>query len=200
MTRSVLIEAIPVGTPEDRGHPKMSEYTEEETPVGGGMTRRQFVTRSAVIGGMVWAAPAISTLGGRAFAAEHTPRDCVDISYLAVVITVGGTTYQFKVQSDEPCENAGETPHCPEPDGWEKTLVNNTGGCAYIGSLFLVDQSDPCCWSVTVTGTDDFELAGVAMGAGGTDSPSGKGFCEDDPTITNGGRKYVFCSGPTRNA
>ena len=180
----------------------MSEYTEEETSVGSGMSRRQFVTRSAVIGGMVWAAPVISTVGSRAFAAEHTPRDCVDISYLAVVIDVDGTTYQFKVQADDECENFGETPKCDEPTGWEKTLDNNLGGCDYIGigEKFSVDQSDPCCWSVTVNQGESFSLAGVAMGAGGTDSPSGQGFCEDNPSISNGGRKYNFCSGPTKNA
>ena len=188
--------------PEHEVHLNMSEYTEEETPLSGGMTRRQFVTRSAVVGGMVWAAPAISTLGGRAFAAEHTPRDCVDISYLAVVIEVGGTTYQFKVQKDGSCEDFGQTAKCPSPAGWQTKREdgNNVGGCAYLGDLFVVDQSDPCCWSVTVTGSASFTLRGVAMGAGGTNSPSGQGFCEDNPSITNGGRKYVFCSGPTRNA
>ena len=177
----------------------MSDNIDEEVPVSG-MNRRDFVKRTAIVGGMVWAAPAISTLGGRAFAStEGTPRDCVDISYLAVVITVDGTTYQFKIDSNGTCENAGQTPKCESPNGWEERLSPNTGGCSLIGSRFLVDQTDPCCWSVTVAGNETFSLTGVAMGAGGDMSPSGQGFCAS-PTVSNGNRKYTFCSPATKNA
>jgi hypothetical protein len=45
----------------------MDEHTELEGQ-SGGMDRRDFVKRSAILGGMVWAAPAVSSLGSRAFA------------------------------------------------------------------------------------------------------------------------------------
>lgn len=172
----------------------MSENPDHDTP-SGGMTRRTFVTRSAVVGGMVWAAPAISTLGSRAFAGTNgTPRDCPAISYLAVVIK-NGKTYQFKLDSEGGVETGGdlEAPHCPDPTGWNGP--NNIGGYPE-GTSWNI--SDSCCWEVTVP--NGYTLVGVAMGAGGTE-PKGNsntaapnGYCVQDPIIQNGGNTYRFCA------
>jgi hypothetical protein len=169
----------------------MSE--ELEIMEGSGTDRRTFIKRSAVVGGMVWAAPAISTLGSRAFAQTGTPRNCVDISHLVVVLTIGGTTYKFKIdENGAVCEDGGGSPYCPNPPGWDTAVA---GGC----DLVEWNTTDPCCWSVTVKGTDAFSLVGFAAGAGGTDSESGQGFCLSNATVSNGGRKYTFCGGETKN-
>jgi hypothetical protein len=162
----------------------MSE--ELEVMEGAGVDRRTFIKRSAVLGGMVWAAPAISTLGSRAFAATGTPRNCHAISYLAIVVT-NGQTYQFKLQADGSVEtsNPMEAPQCDDPTGWNDPA--NIGGFP-AGTTW--DTSDECCWSVTLP--PGYTLTGVAMGAGG-DSTT-QGYCIDNPTITNGGQKYTFCA------
>jgi hypothetical protein len=166
--------------------------TEEFEAIEGSTSdRRTFIKRSAVLGGMVWAAPAISTLGSRAFAeTQGTPRDCHAISYLAVVIDTSAGRYQFKWNKGGPCEDTGETAQCTPPDGWQNPLTTNTGGCG----VFTVDDADECCWIVNIpTGITVTKIVGVAMGAGGDKTT--QGYCVD-ATYTNGGNQYRFCAPP----
>jgi hypothetical protein len=170
------------------------------TEEASGLDRRTFVKRSAIVGGMVWAAPAITTLGSRAFAATGgTPRKCVDISYLGVVVTTNVGTFRFKHNSTGVCQDGQDErfPGCTKPTGWDAA----SPGCA----IFEVVTTDACCWyfvvpdSINGVAVTTWSVVGVAMGAGGTDSPSGQGFCVDNYTVTNGGRKYTYCSPPTKN-
>jgi hypothetical protein len=159
-----------------------------------GIDRRSFIKRGAIVGGMVWAAPAISALGPRAFAQENgTPRLCTDISNIAVVFTVNGTTYQAKYDLDDGCAATGNaTPNCPDPDGWSTGL----DGCSYI----TWNTTDPCCWEATFNVPGDLEITsvvGVIEGGG----PSQVGFCVGNGEFieTNGGTTYRWCS-PTRTS
>lgn len=172
----------------------MSEISEHDAP-SGGMTRRAFVTRSAAVGGMVWAAPAISTLGSRAFAETNgTPRNCHAISYLALVIdTKDDGRFQFKQNKGGACEHGGEVPQCPVPSGWQKQPSDNLNGCG----IFTVDTTDDCCWTVTIPGDIEVEsIVGVAMGAGGDNTEQGYCVTAD---ITAGRRSYQFCA-PNRDS
>ena len=172
----------------------MNDNLESGAPTG--VDRRDFIKRSAIVGGMVWAAPAISTLGSRAFASEHngTPR-CQAISTLAIVftLTVNGTTttYQAKYNLDELCEPDGRAaPGCDDPAGWEFNLSSNENGCL----LTSWDTSDPCCWKVTIGGEGTIGIVGVAVGGGGDLSPESTGYCIEEWTQTNGQRTYRWCA------
>jgi hypothetical protein len=156
---------------------------------GSDLARRDFLKRSAIVGGMVWAAPLIQS--APAFASGGTPDDTPGkhkISYLAVVVTCNGTRYQVKYESGKFAtpEYDGKVPHCENPTGWEEKLTDNTGGLPPT-SVFSPDSD--YCWSITVP--NGCTLVGVAMGAGGDTTE--QGFCVE-PTVGNGGNVYTFCS------
>jgi hypothetical protein len=157
---------------------------------GSELARRDFLKRSAIVGGMVWAAPLIQS--APAFASEGTP-DVPGkhaISYLAVVITCGADVYQVKYNAGGQVEYEGKVPWCDNPDGWQEKRTTNKAGLPPEGS-FSPDTA--YCWSITVPST--CTLVGVAMGAGG--DKTDQGFCvEPERTSTNGGNKYkyTFCS------
>jgi len=60
--------------------------TERETPQQGGLSRRDMLKRSAVVGGaLVWTTPAVQSLAGPAFASEATVQ-FDESSYVAMVV------------------------------------------------------------------------------------------------------------------
>lgn len=61
-----------------------------------GVTRRRLLVRGAVLGGVAWAAPAVTTVGGAAFAASPGEQD---ISFVAILATCGSTQYRFKFEA-----------------------------------------------------------------------------------------------------
>jgi len=68
----------------------------EMTTGAAGLDRRDFIRKSAIVGGMVWAAPAVSSLGSRAFAAG-TPMDGVGVSGFAFYVeNEGSASYKFE--------------------------------------------------------------------------------------------------------
>jgi hypothetical protein len=157
-----------------------------------GLDRRTFIKRGAIVGGMVWAAPAISSLGSRAFAADNgTPRKCTEISTLAIVFTIDGVTYQAKYSLRDECEDQGTAaPGCDDPNGWQFQRTSNLDGCL----ITTWDTTDPCCWKVTIGGEGTITIVGVAVGGGGDDSPAEGGFCVENWTQTNGARTYRWCA------
>ena len=62
-----------------------------------GVTRRRLLVRGAVLGGVAWAAPAVTTVGGAAFAVSPGAQD---ISFIAVLVTCGGTQFRAKWETD----------------------------------------------------------------------------------------------------
>ena len=165
-----------------------------ETGTASGIERRDFIKKSAIVGGLVWAAPAMSALGPRAFGQENngTPR-CTAISNIAIVFTANGTTYQAKFDLDDGCAGSGNaTPNCDDPDGWG----TGADGCEFI----TWDTSDECCWRATIDLPGEIEIksvVGVIEGGGGDDRPAG--FCVGDGELvqSNGGKTYQWCA-PTR--
>jgi hypothetical protein len=61
----------------------------------GGWTRRKVLTRGAMAGGLVWAAPAVTTVGSKVLAQTGSPRD-QDISFVAILASCDGVTYRVK--------------------------------------------------------------------------------------------------------
>jgi len=57
---------------------------EHEPTETGGLTRRQLVTRGAIAGGLVWAAPVIRTTAAYATTANGTERPCQNF-YMVVI-------------------------------------------------------------------------------------------------------------------
>ena len=85
--------------------------TERETPQQGGLSRRDMLKRSAVVGGaLVWTTPAVQSLMPAAHAGTEAPSGWSNFTF---VFTYDGTKYQAKY------ENGGGV-----PDGWE----NSPGG------------------------------------------------------------------------
>ena len=70
--------------------------SEELETMGGaaGLDRRDFIRKSAIVGGMVWAAPAVSTLGSRAFAGGTSLRG-KGVSAFQFFVKNGGSSYKF---------------------------------------------------------------------------------------------------------
>jgi hypothetical protein len=95
----------------------------EELFEGEGISRREMLKRSAIVGGasaMVWAAPSVTTFAPRAFGANGTPAS--DFSNFGAVVLCtrpdGSTTY-FKIKG----EQEGDLPNFE----WE--VPGNLGGC-----------------------------------------------------------------------
>ena len=65
----------------------------ETTPAG--MSRRTLIKRSAVAGGLVWAAPVVTSMAPAFGQTAGTPGS-QDISFVAVLVSCAGTTYRLK--------------------------------------------------------------------------------------------------------
>jgi hypothetical protein len=81
------------------------------SPGAAGLDRRDFVKRTAIVGGMVWAAPIISSIGSPAFAG--TPVGTCSISNIQFLLVNNGPN-TFKWEADEFGEGGGDssTPPC----------------------------------------------------------------------------------------
>ena len=117
--------------------------TDELLPIEG-ISRRDLLKRSAIVGGasaMVWAAPSITTLGGRAFGAAGTPPG-EGWSAVAFVVTCGGLNYKVKWTRDDGGDDVGFSqepmpPFCPGAP-YDDAL---TGGATNAGGdLFTVNE------------------------------------------------------------
>lgn len=79
-----------------------------------GVSRRRVLVRGAVLGGVVWAAPAVTTVGGAAFGQVSPPPGETDISFIAMNVVCGGTAsfIKYEVDSGEFEDSPGSTPGC----------------------------------------------------------------------------------------
>lgn len=97
----------------------------ETTDVGGrtsGMSRRSLITRGIAAGGLVWAAPAISSIGRAGAQVAGTPKPC-DCTFCATVKPPGGGPklyFDCKGKSSDDCNClclcAGVDAGCSHPD------------------------------------------------------------------------------------
>ena len=105
----------------------MHEDTTFEAPgVGGGISRRDMLRKSAVVGGagaLMWAAPSITKYGSAAFGAEGTPLPG-EVSWVMVWFNVGdddnpnyvrikyeGTDDGYRI---DPSGNPSQNTNCPD--------------------------------------------------------------------------------------
>jgi hypothetical protein len=65
-----------------------------------GISRRRVLVRGAVLGGVAWAAPAVTTVGGRAFGQVSPPPGDTRISFIALNVTCGGQDFYIKYEQD----------------------------------------------------------------------------------------------------
>lgn len=141
----------------------MDEVTTGDS--SGGMGRRDFVRRSALLGGMVWAAPAISSLGPRAFGQTgqlESPvpaGDCRDGTILRFKFDVRGGTGFIACGSDplgDDCAPRGyEDPAvpCVAPNGSGLIGVFDVDGDGTATAVISasIDTSTPGETAVTFT-------------------------------------------------
>ena len=130
---------------------------------GQGITRRDLLRKGAVLGGaVVWTTPVVQTLGmGRAFASTASPVDGPDVSYIALVLSCGGTpTYFVKWEAngdgsfeDDPgtgqeCSQVLSTFGATPADGDQWLEVVALGGNCF--QVRLKDGVTPPCTDLTV--------------------------------------------------
>ena len=159
----------------------------------GGLDRRDFIKRGAVVGGLVWAAPLVQSLGSPAFAQEGTlggEEECDDFYNFKIdgVNESGGTPFfdecTIGVGDDcEPTVHWEDADQCVGQGGnWDpgtRTLsINFTHGLLSVtfGENFR---------SATITLPDNCELLAGDAKAGAEPSGGGCFPFEDDGTISD---------------
>lgn len=138
-----------------------------------GINRRDLLRRGAIVSGsLVWAAPAVQSFARPALAQNGTPQPGEGaISYVALVLICGEEFVRVKYEVDTGWDaSPGKTPGCEPPAGWEGATK------AHGGDKGVTVTGDAARLCFTIPSGCRFH-SGVAMGAGGTMHPSGKGFC-----------------------
>jgi hypothetical protein len=134
-----------------------------------GLDRRTFIKRSAVVGGMVWAAPVLQSLSSPAFA--FTP-SCQDISYLAFILANVDETNRWKYESNGPCtfEAGGEIDNvCASQFPDLATEFSNTseGSASDEPTKFTLNCDDPKQWIISPTA--NYKVVWALVKSGGAD-------------------------------
>lgn len=131
----------------------------EELDSNLGIDRRTLIKRGAIVGGAVWAAPAITSVGSRAFGqtTTGTPAE-TNISYILFNALCGSTTYRVKVEEDGTCEagNTFSAPDCADVSAGTATDAENAAFCA--GTVTTVNADG----TVTVDLPDGCSFTGAA--------------------------------------
>lgn len=180
--------------------------SEELETMGGaaGLDRRDFIRKSAIVGGMVWAAPAMSSLGSRAFAAG-TPLDGKGVSGFAFFVeNQGSASYKYEwngrltgglSQDLAPCVGTPsmdlETDYCSaeqDPDlasvvatvdgefiRYTITLNPPTDGFSYTIKWIVVKEGNNCYYKAIAT--DSFSFIQSDVFGWTTVTPGGTGTC-----------------------
>lgn len=181
----------------------MEEFEAENS---GGLGRRDFIKKSAIVGGMVWAAPAVSSFAPRAFGQENESPEIVFDCFPENRVKFKwerGDGVDFDKGQFVDCGSGGDciaefystVPGCvnsPSPLG--KTTVTTVPGSDKKIQAVLSDDLKSVTISV-IKGDGKFciiESASVKGGAEGT--PSG-GYCEAG--VISADNKSVTVSAPT---
>jgi hypothetical protein len=148
----------------------MSDEIEE---IGGtGLDRRSFLKRSAIVGGMVWAAPLIQS--APAFAQTsgtgitEIPEGCQAISYLAFVLHNDGSTKYKYEDATGGCtiEGGGNLDAVCSTAALEASWSSAVAGGHNDGKV-TVDCSDDKVWSIDPAPGYGVQWALVKSGAAG---------------------------------
>ena len=141
-----------------------------------GLDRREVIKRGAILGGVVWAAPVIQSIGSPAFAITPTPvetptptPEAQNMSFIAAVVTCNGITYRVKYEDgdgwdDEPGP-PDEHPSSCTPAGWSDATPENGGDLG-----FQVYVDDDGQWVLFVP--EDCDLLDGVLWAGQQDGCS----------------------------
>ena len=176
------------------------DTTVDATGVAGGISRRDMLRKSAVVGGagaMIWAAPSITKYGSAAFGSEGTP--LTGFSYAAAVVncvdgTADGTDYRVKYELDEGGfeDSPGNLPKCDKGDFAtyfeECWLAAESHTVANLPFTIVASQSgDTLTFSLTSDNCTFTDCGGGQAGAiqGGT-------ICDGGATISGDGKSISF--------
>ncbi len=119
-----------------------------------GIDRRDFIRKSAIVGGMVWAAPVISSMGSPAFA--FTPQG-QKISYAAFIVDNLAPGSAFKYESNGTCNlelpdsNLDNNCATQYPDKNTEYMDAANGSLEDEGVKFTIDCSNPKAWVICPT-------------------------------------------------
>ncbi len=128
-----------------------------------GLSRRDFLKRSAALGGaLVWVTPVVQAVGMRpAFAETVSPGGVCDVLY-AVKIDPGepGPTHCVSIHN----QTDPNTQQCLDVDGDGTGVKPIDGGCAFVTA---VDMTDPKKWLITLDPQCEFEIGATMLKSGG---------------------------------
>jgi hypothetical protein len=118
----------------------------EASAAGADVGRRDFLRRSAIVGGMVWAAPVISSIGSPAFA--FTPGGRSSISNISFVLKNESLFYKYEGACTQVGGGLDQSPGGCEDRADELGLVSNfpAGPASYVD----VNCDDPTKWCIKV--------------------------------------------------
>ena len=132
-----------------------------------GLSRRDFLKRSAALGGaLVWVTPVVQVVGMRpAFAQTVSPGGVCDVFYAVKMepkddqdLSKGFNCFSIHNQRDP------NTNQCLDVD--EGGLDPIDGGCAFVTA---VDMSDPKVWVITLDPACEFQIGATALKTGTDD-------------------------------
>ena len=134
-----------------------------------GLSRRDFLKRSAALGGaLVWVTPVVQVVGMRpAFAQAVSPGRVCDVFY-AIKIDPAEIT-PFNCVSIHTQVNPNDK-QCLDVD--ETGVVPIDGGCAFVTA---VDMTDPKKWLITLDPQCEFQIGAAMLKSGSQDD-----FCVSD--------------------
>ncbi len=160
--------------------------TEHGTEAPGGLSRRQLLTRGAVAGGLVWAAPIIRTTAAYATTANGTERPC--INFYMVVINPSGNA-----RPAPPNLNGNEIP--PAIRQWFSD--NPAVRVEFPAARPLLTAANNDVWAVLLPEVTGPNAAGrqcrMVLGWGAKGNDFAEGYVDPNPPLAiEVGRRLIF--------
>jgi|GEM_PF-4866091 hypothetical protein len=167
--------------------------TEQDQGVSGGLSRRQLLTRGAVAGGLIWAAPVIRTTAAYATTANGTERPCTN--FFMVMIKPDGSVHDapgnLHAKTIPPAiqqwftDNPGVTVAFPDRTQWP-----------------LLTQTSQDAWAILLSEVTGPNAAGrqcrMVLGWARKDKNFKEGYVDPNPPLAvEVGRRLLFpCPDP----
>jgi hypothetical protein len=157
----------------------------DDTTGTSGLSRRDLIKRGAIMGGVVWAAPAVTSMASPAFASSPPPNGCTD-------------KYRFKIDYgmdsfDTPSSPSNGNQDCL-PDDWANVpgTVGSDGSIPGASGKITVewdyDGTDRCALITLPPGVillDGDAKAGATQG--------GTSQCDDADPVVGSANQYKVC-------
>ena len=154
----------------------------------GGLSRRQLLTRGAVAGGLIWAAPIIRTTAAYATTANGTERPCTNF-------------FMVKIKSDGSVHDAPEDLHSKYlPPAIQQWFADNPGVTVAFparGQWPLLTQTSQDAWAVLLPEVTGPNAAGrqcrMVLGWARKDKNFKEGYVDPNPPLAvEVGRRLLF--------